>query len=105
MNEHDLNRLRHMLEAAQAALFFAEGRERADLTSDLQLAFALVKALEIIGEAVARVTSETQKTLPQIPWPQIIGMRNILVLDHANFDTQMSMIVLLQPALAGFQLT
>ncbi|MEJ2149895.1 MAG: DUF86 domain-containing protein [Chloroflexota bacterium] len=84
MNDHDLVRLRHMRDAAQASLSFAAGRNRDDLESDQQLVFALIKAVEIIGEAASRITQETQSAHPEIPWPQVIGMRNILV--HAYFD-------------------
>lgn len=73
-----------MLEAAQAALAFAAGRQRADLDADRQLAFALVKAIEIVGEAAARVSEPAREAHPQIPWSQIVGMRNVLV--HVYFD-------------------
>jgi uncharacterized protein with HEPN domain len=84
MNADDRIRLQHMLDAARAALSFAEGREREDLETDQQLAFALVKAVEIIGEAAARVSPDGQAGRPEIPWAQIVGMRNVLV--HAYFD-------------------
>jgi uncharacterized protein with HEPN domain len=45
---------------------------------------ALVKAVEIVGEAVSRVSPEYQANNPQIPWSAMIGMRNRLV--HAYFD-------------------
>ncbi len=84
MNEADRIRLQHMLEAADAAQTFAAGRKRADLDTDQQLAFALVKAIEIVGEAAARVSDETQAEYPELPWMQIVGMRNVLV--HVYFD-------------------
>jgi len=84
MNADDLIRLQHMRDAAHAALSFAEGRTRKDLDTNLQLVLALVKAVEIIGEAAARITDDGQQEHPEIPWAQIIGMRNILV--HAYFD-------------------
>jgi uncharacterized protein with HEPN domain len=45
---------------------------------------ALVKVIEIIGEAASRVSPEYQANHPQIPWPAMSGMRNRLV--HAYFD-------------------
>ncbi len=44
----------------------------------------LVKCLEIIGEAASQLSPGLRETHPEIPWPQIIGMRNRLV--HAYFD-------------------
>ena len=48
------------------------------------LLLAVVKALEIVGEAAARITKERQAKISQIPWPQMISMRNRLI--HAYFD-------------------
>jgi uncharacterized protein with HEPN domain len=44
---------------------------------------AVVQKLAIIGEAAARVSEELKTRCPQVPWPQIIAFRNILV--HAYF--------------------
>jgi uncharacterized protein with HEPN domain len=48
------------------------------------LLFALVRAIEIIGEAATKLSLETRNAAPQIPWPAIIGMRNRLI--HAYFE-------------------
>jgi uncharacterized protein with HEPN domain len=40
---------------------------------------ALTRLVEIIGEAANRVSEKTRQKNPQIPWPQIIGMRNRLI--------------------------
>jgi len=84
MNEGDLIRLRHMLEAAQIALSLVEGETRASLDADIKLRLALTKAIEIIGEAASKVTAETRTQLPAIPWTGIVGMRNVLI--HGYFD-------------------
>jgi len=52
----DTDRLRHMRDAACAALRFVWGRTRADLDTDEMLAFALVRTLEIIGEAADKLS-------------------------------------------------
>ncbi|MDE2376593.1 HepT-like ribonuclease domain-containing protein [Bradyrhizobium sp.] len=84
MRPDDATRIRHMIEAAETALRFAAGRNRADVDTDDQLRFALVQAVQIIGEAASRLSAETRSALPSIPWPDIIFMRNRLV--HAYFD-------------------
>lgn len=71
MTNDDLIRLRHMHDAALDAMRFVEGRSRADLEHDRMLAFALVKAIEIVGEAAFRLTPESRVELPAIPWTAI----------------------------------
>ena len=66
------------------------GRTRDDLDLDRQLVLALVKSIEIVGEAASRVTESSRQDLPQIPWDQIIGMRNRLV--HAYFDINLDIL-------------
>jgi uncharacterized protein with HEPN domain len=90
MNAQDKIRLYHMLEAVQAAISFADGETRESLETDLKLRFALIRALEIIGEAASRLTKECQTAYPEIPWPAIIGMRNWLV--HAYFDIDLDQV-------------
>lgn len=84
MRAEDRVRLRHMVEAAESAVQFIAGRQRPDLEEDRMLLFALVRAIEIIGEAASRISAELQATYPDIPWYAIIGMRNRLI--HAYFD-------------------
>jgi uncharacterized protein with HEPN domain len=84
MPPDDRDRLAHMIEAAEDALGFMAGRSRADLDEDKMLRFAVVRAIEILGEAASRISPETRASRDDLPWPAIIGMRNRLV--HAYFD-------------------
>ena len=84
MNPHDRVRLRHIVDALNAAMRFVDGRKRSDLDTDEMLLFALVRAIEIVGEAASKVTAETRAAMPDLPWASIVGMRNRLV--HAYFD-------------------
>ncbi len=84
MRPDDVVRIRHMIEAADAAASFIGDRGQAELESDLMLLFALVRAVEIVGEAAARVSPETRTRCPEVPWSAIVAMRNRLV--HAYFD-------------------
>ena len=86
----DLIRIRHMLEAAQEAIGFAVGRSRADLDRDRQLTLALLKCLEIVGEAAARVHDETRSSYSIIPWDDLVGMRNRLV--HTYFNINLDLV-------------
>lgn len=90
MSPDDDVRIRHMIDAIQAALRFAEGRERADLDLDEMLLFALVRAVEIVGEAAGRLSAEGRAQAPAVPWSAVTGMRNRLV--HAYFDIDMDIL-------------
>lgn len=84
MNRDDFIRLRHILDASHDALRFVEGKSRRDLDLDRMLVLAVVKCLEIIGEAAVKLDESTRREIPGIPWEQVIGMRNRLI--HAYFD-------------------
>jgi hypothetical protein len=72
-----------MVEAAEAVQHVIAGRQRQDLDGDLTLRLALVRAIEILGEAASRVSPEGKSSVLTIPWVAIIGMRNRL--SHAYF--------------------
>ncbi len=88
MSQHDDDvRLRYMLDAARQAVAFARGRQRPDLDRDVQLALALTRLVEIIGEAAKNVSPETESRIPQVPWRAIAGTRDRLA--HAYFDVDL----------------
>lgn len=78
--------LRHMLDYAQKAISISQGRNRNDLDEDLTFNLALTHLIEIIGEAANRVPEEFQDNHTEIPWAQIIGMRNRLIHGYDEVD-------------------
>ena len=60
MNPRDRVRLQHLADALNSAIRFTQGRERDDLDTDEMLLFALVRAIEIAGEAASQVTAKTR---------------------------------------------
>jgi len=86
MRPDDLVRLKHMQDATASALRFVSGRSRQDLDSDEMLLFALVRAVEVIGEAASKVSAAGRAELPDIRWAAIVGMRNRLVHAYADVD-------------------
>ena len=90
MQKDDGVRLRHMLDAAREAVSFAEGKTRDDLDGNRVLALALMKCIEIVGEAAANISTERRETLSEIPWKSILGMRNRLV--HAYFEIDLDVV-------------
>ena len=71
--------LRHMLDHAREIISVTQSKSRSDLDSDRLLNLALVRLLEIIGEAANRVSKDTQSQYHEIPWSQIVNLRNRLI--------------------------
>ena len=84
MRRDDEIRIRHMLDSAHEATSFVQGHTRQSLDVNRQLALALVREIEIIGEATTKISLETRQAFPEIPWSNIIAMRNRLI--HAYFE-------------------
>ena len=84
MSPDDQTRIRHMIEAAETACQFVSDRARHDLDNDQMLVFAVVRAIEIVGEAASKVSAATRQSSTDVPWSLIISMRNRVV--HAYFD-------------------
>ena len=76
-----------LVHAEEAIALLGEG-SLGELANDRVLQLALERLIEIVGEAANWVSSTTQQRHTQIPWPQIIGMRNRLVhgYDAINLD-------------------
>jgi uncharacterized protein with HEPN domain len=90
MSPDDRVRLQHMADAIEAASSFIGGRRREELDADRMLTFALVRAVEIIGEAASKISAAGRTELPTVPWNSIVGMRNRLV--HAYFDVDLDIL-------------
>lgn len=73
-----------MLNAAKEASALAAGVSEEAFKKSRLHQLAITKALEIIGEAASRVSSEYKAVHPQIPWREIVGMRNHMI--HGYFD-------------------
>jgi len=89
MSQHNTSvSLRHMLDHALEAVAMTKGKTRADLDKDRQLNLALVRLLEIIGEAASRIPKKEQARYADISWSEIISLRNRLIhgYDTVDFD-------------------
>ncbi len=84
MDRKDLNRLEHMLDAAQAISVYIKKKSESDLQNDRLLLGGIIRELLLIGEAANAVSSQTKSNIPSIPWRQVIGMRNQLI--HGYFE-------------------
>ena len=75
-----------MLDHAKEATDLIAGKDKIELQHNRVLELALIRLVEIVGEASAKVSSETQAKYPSIPWPQVIGMRNRLIHGYDSVD-------------------
>ncbi len=79
-----------MLLAARDAVEFASGLSYAQFERSRLHRNAILKAVETIGEAAARISVETKEAHSEIPWHEIVGMRNRLV--HVYFDIDLGIV-------------
>jgi len=92
MSRHDDSvRLRHMLDAARKAVALAAGRTRMQIESDEIGQLALARLLEIVGEAAGKLSPEYRAAHPELPWPEMSGLRNRLA--HAYFDVDLDVLL------------
>ena len=89
MNERDQTYFEDMLSYSADAIAFlsaAERAERADLAADKLTRYALIRAVEIVGEAASKVSPDARAELADLPWRRIIGMRNTLILGYRGMN-------------------
>lgn len=82
MLPRERNYLLDMLNAAKLAQDFVANVSWDDFQVDLMRQAAVTRQLEIIGEAAKRISETSQAEIPEIPWHQIIGMRNRIVHEY-----------------------
>ena len=82
-----LDYLRDVFDASREALSFVETVDFADLLTDHRTNFAVVRALEIIGEAANHIPAEIRNRWPEVAWLDMLDMRNILI--HAYFGVDL----------------
>ena len=90
MSKRDVSRLYDMLDAGRKALSFADGRSRQDLDSNEMLALALVRLLEVMGEAARFVPDDVKTEHPEIQWREIAATRNRLI--HGYFSVDLNIV-------------
>ena len=87
MTRHDpMVYVHHMLDHAQEVVEMTRGRTRADLDRDRMLNLALVRLVEVVGEAATRVPDDFRRRYPQVPWRDAADLRNRLVHGYDTID-------------------
>lgn len=71
--------LRDVCDALEKCLQFTEGMQIAEFAEDEKTVFAVIRALEVAGEAVKQIPAAVREKYPDIPWREMAGMRDILI--------------------------
>src|SRR3954469_17783715 len=68
------------------ALVIAKRIGRDSFLSDRTMQHAVIRCLTVVGEAANRVSTETRDALPDVPWGEAVGLRNVLVHEYQRID-------------------
>ena len=82
----DRKRLEHMVLAIDRISRYTEGKTFQELVDNDMMYYAVVKNIEIIGEAAYMLTESFQASHPETPWKMIKGMRNYIVHEYFQID-------------------
>jgi uncharacterized protein with HEPN domain len=86
MEPDQLGRLRDILQAARLVASYLKGTTETDFLANREKQDAVIRRIEIIGEATAHLTEATRQAIPELPFRKMRGMRNIVTHDYANVD-------------------
>ena len=90
MKPDDQTRIKHMIDSSLEAISFLGTISAEELADNRLVSNAIVRSIEIVGEAASQITKSFRDAHPQIPWEKIIGMRNRIV--HAYFEVDYEMV-------------
>lgn len=82
--------VRHMLDAIARLQRHIDDVEWEDFESSEIIQDAVIRQLEILGEAAGRISRDTCARFPDVPWPRVTGLRHRLIHDYLGVDLRMS---------------
>lgn len=104
MSHSDLELIRHMVIETSFVVTHASGRTKEELVNDEVLCRAVVRSIEIIGEAAKKVQLEFKAAHPHIEWKKMAATRDVLIHDYFGVDRDIlwDIVVNKIPELNGF---
>jgi uncharacterized protein with HEPN domain len=88
MNDRDASHLEDMITYALDAIEMFGDADADALAGDKMRRYAVMRAVEVVGEAATRVSAEARASLPSVPWRAAVGMRNMLIRAYAGIDVK-----------------
>lgn len=86
MKKDDTIFIRHMLDAINLIESYLQNKDYKDFKNNRMLQDAVIREIEIIGEAAKNVSADFRKKYPDIPWRSIAGMRDKLIHGYFGID-------------------
>ncbi len=84
--QRDYEYLSDIIEAGKIIREYVSKKSQDDFLRDSLCQDAVIRRLEIIGEAARRISEQTQQAFPELPWGEMIGMRNRLIHKYDDID-------------------
>ena len=80
--------IKHILDAIAEIEGYVRGFNLESFSENNMVRDAVVRQLEIIGEAAKQIDQATKESYPDVPWTQVVGMRNRLIHEYFNIDLE-----------------
>ena len=90
MKREILDYIEDIISAMDKAMDFVKNMSYEEFTRDDKTVYAVVRAIEIIGEAVKNIPGNVRKNYPEIPWKDMAGMRNKVI--HEYFGVKLNIV-------------